>query len=78
MPIGYSINSKNDGKLNGSFFYSSAIHVNVIVDSTLNFYNLKNILGVFYYLQSISLKGQITETTARRIIASVPMSPTAR
>jgi hypothetical protein len=52
------------------------VHVNVIIDEDpLNYDSLKNMLSIFYCLRSITIKGETSQTMAKRILATLPMAP---
>lgn len=76
LDIAYNINPMDGAQSIGSFFYSSVIKVNVIVDQdSIDYDSLKNMLSTFYCLKLITIKGEVTPKVVRRLIATFPLAP---
>lgn len=53
-------------------------HISIVVDGApLDYKNLKKMLDSFYCICSVAIKGFVTQTTARKIISCLPMSPSS-
>jgi hypothetical protein len=75
LNIIYDVDSKKGESTIGSFFHTTVLKVNIMIEMPLNFHELKCVLRCFYYLQTIIIRYDLEDILAHKIAATLPMSP---